>query len=413
MPPAVSPADAASRRPGALLALSAGSVALIAFEILRIYWIMPFPGSQEGGTLGWAWLLHRAAWLLRPALWLVIAVAAARAWATRRVRSRVLAALALVACGLVTWQANARMSAEAIFRQPVTLSFAKSSESSLPPDALVLGIVLDGRARAYPIRYIGYHHQVRDVVAGKPVMVTYCTVCRTGRVFSPVVEGRPDDFRLVGMDRWNAMFEDSRTGSWWRQATGEAVAGPMKGARLEELPSAQASWSSWLSEHPDSDVMEPDPAFAPSYERMPAFEQGTNESRLTGRDEASWGEKSWVVGVVADEHARAFDWNELVTARALSDRVGDVPVALILLPDGVTFRAFDARWPGGIVVLSPDAASGRWRDSASGTIFTDAGVALDGPHAGARLRTLAAYQEFWHSWRDFRPGTSARRAAGS
>ena len=43
-------------------------------------------------------------------------------------------------------------------------------------------------------------------------MVTYCTVCRTGRVFSPIVEGQPETFRLVGMDHFNAMFEDEGTG---------------------------------------------------------------------------------------------------------------------------------------------------------------------------------------------------------
>jgi hypothetical protein len=39
-------------------------------------------------------------------------------------------------------------------------------------------------------------------------MITYCTVCRTGRVFSPDVDGKPETFRLVGMDHFNAMFED-------------------------------------------------------------------------------------------------------------------------------------------------------------------------------------------------------------
>lgn len=98
---------------------------------------------------------------------------------------------------------------------------------------LVITVERKGDARAYPIELIGYHHQVLDTIDGEPVMVTYCTVCRTGRAFSPLVNGEPETFRLVGMDHYNAMFKDgTRTKSWWRQATGECIAGPLKGQLL-------------------------------------------------------------------------------------------------------------------------------------------------------------------------------------
>ena len=397
------------RRIAPTIAFSLACLAILAFEALRVYWIMPFPGSQEGETLPWAYGLHRARWPVRVVLWGALIVSGYRLWAGGRLRGRILAGLGLIACGLVTWQANGPMSADAMFLEPSTIAFARRADTALPADALVLGVVRGGQPRAYPIRIIGYHHQVRDVLGGEPVMVTYCTVCRSGRVFIPVVQGAPDEFRLVGMDGFNAMFEDSRTRSWWRQATGEAVAGPLKGTRLEEVPSEQASWGTWLVAHPDSDVLEPDPAFADRYERLPAFEQGTNESALTGRDDTSWAEKSWIVGVLAGDGARAFDWNELVESRAIADRVGEVPVALLLAADGVTFRAFDARWPGGIASLEPTDDPRRFVDAATGTTFSDAGVALDGEHAGARLQALPAYQEFWHSWRTFHPGTSVRK----
>ena len=100
---------------------------------------------------------------------------------------------------------------------------------------LVIGVVNNGEAKAYPIRFLGYHHQVQDTVGGKPVIVTYCTVCRTGRVFEPMVNGKPEKFRLVGMDHFNAMFEDATTKSWWRQVNGEAITGKLKGQQLPEV----------------------------------------------------------------------------------------------------------------------------------------------------------------------------------
>jgi hypothetical protein len=43
----------------------------------------------------------------------------------------------------------------------------------LKDDDEVFGIVVAGRARAYPTTMISYHHVVNDVIQGIPVAVTY------------------------------------------------------------------------------------------------------------------------------------------------------------------------------------------------------------------------------------------------
>ena len=380
----------------------------LAVEVLRVYWIMPLPGSQRGGTIDAAYGLDRWIWVIRGVAGLALLWALARLLVRGRWPARIASLLGLSLLGLVAFQTNGPMSADVMFRQPTRLSFAVAGQGSVAPEALVVGVALTdasggSQARAYPIQFIGYHHQVRDVVAGHPVMVTYCTVCRTGRVWSPVVEGTVETFRLVGMDHWNAMFEDSRTGSWWRQANGEAITGPLEGQRLAEIPSQQMTWAAWSARHPESDVMQPDPEFAEAYAHMVGFAEGTKPGSLTGRDPASWQRKSWVVGVVVGDAARAFDWNELVRERILRDRVGDQPVILLLGADGASFRVFASA-----LELEPTENPSRFRDRTSGGLWDESGLALDGPQAGTRWATVPAYQEFWHSWQDFHPGTTAR-----
>ncbi|WP_199879948.1 DUF3179 domain-containing (seleno)protein [Arundinibacter roseus] len=79
---------------------------------------------------------------------------------------------------------------------------------------------VNNQAHEYPIQNIEYHHQIQDTPGGKLIIVTYCTVCHTGRVFEPIVNGQLETFLLVGMDHFNTMFEDKTTGSWWRQVNG-------------------------------------------------------------------------------------------------------------------------------------------------------------------------------------------------
>jgi hypothetical protein len=287
------------------------------------------------------------------------------------------------------------MAADAMFLAPTSLNMATPAENAVALDRLVVGLEIAGDARAYPIQFIGYHHQVTDTVAGRPVLVSYCTVCRTGRVFSPFVEGVQEGWRLVGMDQFNAMFEDQTTGSWWRQANGEALVGPRKGSRLEELPSRQVTLAQWLALHPQSRVMQADPVLQDRYATSYAFEDGTSSSRLTGSDTTSWAEKAWVVGITLGGESRAYDWNTLRRTRVINDVLGNVPLVLALAADGKSFFAFQ-RPSGGV----------RMQIRGDSLVADSNAWSLGGLGPSGALAAIQASQEFWHSWRTFQPGTS-------
>ena len=194
-----------------------------------------------------------------------------------------------------------------MFYQVKQKAFIAATNDTTNRKKLVIGVVFDGVAKAYPIQIIGYHHQVMDTVGDTPVMITYCTVCRTGRAFSPIVNGKQESFRLVGMDHFNAMFEDATTKSWWQQATGKAIAGPLKGSALQEFPSRQLTLEAWLREYPNSTILQPDTSFKKDYDDLADYDKGTVKSGLERRDSASWKKKSWVVGVINHEWSKAYD----------------------------------------------------------------------------------------------------------
>ena len=113
---------------------------------------------------------------------------------------------AVLAAG-VAWVVNTQLSADHLFLLPQRLVMATPQHNMVALERLVVGVAINGEARAYPLKFIGYHHQVPDSVWGQPVLVSYCSVCRAGRVFSPVLDGRVEAFRLVGMDHFNAMLQ--------------------------------------------------------------------------------------------------------------------------------------------------------------------------------------------------------------
>jgi hypothetical protein len=382
------------------------AVALALFEAANVYLIMPLPGSQRLPSVDLAYFFHTWRWAFRALFATSAVMALPHVWRAGGWR-RIAAVFAVASVGAIAYAANFVMPADRLFLQPRVLTMAPAAQNRVDTARLVVGTVVGGEARAYPIQFIGYHHQVRDSIGGRPVMVSYCTVCRTGRVFVPLVDGKLETFRLVGMDQFNAMFEDATTGSWWRQANGEAITGPLKGTTLAELPSWQVSLGQWLALHPASLVMQPDSAFVRAYGTSYDFESGASKSELTGTDTVSWNDKAWVVGLTVNGASRAYDWNRLKRERVVNDTLGGVPVVVALARGDKGFFAFRRPDAASLVAWQGDTlVSGGVAYALDGTPIAASWAGRASATAPAALAPLQASQEFWHSWRTFQPATT-------
>ena len=388
------------------LLLIAGLLLLFFGEILNVYFIMPFPGSQRSDTIDTAYFLHNNLWWIRCIGLALIAYPLYRIFTKGKVRSKMIAGIALLLYAVIFYLFNFRFLADKMFYQPKQKQMATVIKNAVDQDKLVLSIHINGEAKAYPIMVIGYHHQVKDTVGGEPVMVTYCTVCRTGRAFSPFIKGQYQQFRLVGMDHFNAMFEDENTKSWWRQATGEAIAGPQKGNVLNELPSEQMELQAWIRKYPDTKILQPDSSFTKKYEQLEDFDMGTIDSHLEKRDSASWQFKSWVVGVLINAKAKAYDWNDLLQYKLINDSLNAVPLVLVVEKDSASFHAWNRTVNGRVLDFMVNENDDIIKDINTGSSWNMDGLCIEGELKGQQLAVVPAYQEFWHSWQQFRPGTT-------
>ncbi|HMK19379.1 MAG TPA: DUF3179 domain-containing (seleno)protein [Chitinophagaceae bacterium] len=369
-----------------------GLIGLLLFEIANVYFIMPMPGSQQMNSIDLAYFLYKWRWIFRGVFTAMIFIGLFRSQWKRK--WLLIFPIAIVVA--VVYMTNFVMAADAMFKQPKQLLLVSAASNKVDSNRLVLGVSINGEAKAYPIRFLGYHHHIQDTVGGKPIMVTYCTVCRTGRVFEPIVNGKKEKFRLVGMDHFNAMLEDATTKSWWRQVTGEAIAGKLKGQQLPEVYSTQTSLADWLQLNPNSLIMQADTNFIKSYDSTFKFESGTSKSKLTGTDSLSWKDKSWVIGVKTGKESKAYDWNQLKKEKLIQDKIGSTPVLIVLSKTEKSFFAFERPSENATFSLNGDTL-----------LFNNYKLRIDGKGIDTTfsLKALPASQEFWHSWRTFNPGT--------
>ena len=371
-----------------------GLIGIILFEVMKVYFIMPFPGSQRMNSLDFAYFLHSYRWFIRSLFGLLVVAGVFNAFQVKR---KWIPGLVMVIMLVVVYYFNFKMTAESIFKEPEVLSFKPKAENILNDSSIVVAVGNNGEVKAYPIRFIVYHHQVQDTVGGKPMLITYCSVCRTGRVFEPIVNGKPEKFRLVGMDHFNAMFEDATTKSWWRQANGEAVTGPLKGEILPEVESIQLTLGKLFELYPNALVMQLDKASETNYDSLAKYERGKSKGDLTRTDSLSWKDKSWVVGIELNKISKAYDWNLLKEQRIINDKMGETNLVIALSADEQSFVAFER---------PSDSVSFTIRND---TLFTKESSydfsGMDIANPLQRLKRIKAYQEFWHSWSTFHPNT--------
>jgi hypothetical protein len=370
-----------------------GLIGLTFFEILNVYFIMPMPGSQRMESIDFAYFLYNWRWGFRA---FFLACALTGIVTIIKSEKKWLPIIATTITIGVAYLFNFQMTAEKMFEQPSKVVLLPKFENRVAKDRLVIGIENNGEAKAYPISFLAYHHQVQDTVGGKAVIVTYCNVCRTGRVFEPKVNGKLEKFRLVGMDHFNAMLEDATTKSWWRQVNGEAIVGSLKGEYLPEIEAYQVTVEKWLELFPNGTVMQADANFMQKYDSLAKFEKGFSTSILTRTDSIPWQDKSWVIGLELGNQSKAYDWNELKNKRIINDLIGDKAIVVALSFDEQSFVAFVRPSAVSFTINSKDQL-------VSDSILYDfTGSGLD---SNLVLKRVKASQEFWHSWLTFHPDT--------
>ena len=113
---------------------------------------------------------HAPLWTMMAAV-LVVALAV---WQWPRVRWRARSILAVCAVLVVGSAVMARLNYfEWMFHPVAQPGFQRAEQTKLDDGEMVLTVTFNNDARAYPIREMGYHHIVNDVVGGVPVAVTY------------------------------------------------------------------------------------------------------------------------------------------------------------------------------------------------------------------------------------------------
>ncbi|MBI2505301.1 MAG: DUF3179 domain-containing protein [Candidatus Latescibacteria bacterium] len=304
--------------------------------------------------------------------------------------------------------------------------------SYVAEEDLVLGVVVDGEARAYPENLGWWHEIINDRIGDRSIAVTLCPLTGTGLVFNATdQDGSQIEFGVSGLlINSNLVMYDRRDGNTlYPQMIYTGISGSYKDQQLELLPVVETTWAMWRRMYPDT--------------RVAQF--GTGLDRYTERQRSNYGSvglyltypygayrtdhgdlflfadatatpdlsvlraKEVVLGVCLEGRAKAYPFRDLPDGAVVNDLVGSTPLVVIFDRASQTAIPYSRALAGqtlSFYAVDPEGTMPvEFRDVETGSRWNMLGEAIAGPLEGQRLEQLPAYNSMWFAWDTYRRGT--------
>ena len=203
---------------------------------------------------------------------------------------------------------------------------------------------------------------------------------------------------------------DNETETYWSQLLGEALEGPLAGAKLTPLASVQTTWAEWKKAYPDTKALRT--GGTGGYDTYDSYYNSGSAGVLgETRQDNRLNRKELIAGAVLDGQPIAYPHSALRDSRVVNDTINGQPLAVFFDPttrtavlyertviddDGqehlLTFQATDDP----IEFVDQETGS-RW--------LLLNGMAIDGDLQGSKLTAIPSTSSFWFGWKDWYPET--------
>lgn len=207
--------------------------------------------------------------------------------------------------------------------------------------------------------------------------------------------------------RNGVMIVKSKDGSLWSALTGVAIEGPQKGKKLQRVPSLTTTWSHWLLLHPESTAYNLFDGKKYPIVDLPTKLSDEAKNSINSKD-SRLDAMTPVLGVEGKKTRVAFSLKDLAARHVAQTKVDDESVAMFWYGRTQSAVAYKTTVNGQALTfyadkISPETAP--FKDKETGSRWTLAGRAVDGPLRGKELEWVDSIQCRWFAWSSEYPKT--------
>jgi hypothetical protein len=201
-----------------------------------------------------------------------------------------------------------------------------------------IAVSLNDVNRFYPFQILVWHEIVNDTLGGQRVLVTYCPLCLSGKLWNS-----------------NLVMYDRKTDSMWSQVLGEAIVGEMTGTRLKVLASDQMRFGEWRKLNPTGEVLSRDTGTTRFYGQDPYGDYYTTPGTFfpVNAEDDRLEQKDFILGIVVNGKAKAY-WPEAIKKAGEIEDLFESKIIIVRYESDIdAVRLFEKKSSGVLERINP------------------------------------------------------------
>ncbi len=153
--------------------------------------------------------------------------------------------------------------------------FDTAQTTPFKADERVVGMVINGEAKAYPFGILNWHEIVNDTLGNTNITVSYCPLCDTIVAF----ERQNTTFGVSGkLFQSCLVMYDRSDDTLYAQPWALGVMGSQVNRSLKRVEAVKTTLGQWLKQHPKSQILSAETGHQRDYFRYPYGDYYTNQS---------------------------------------------------------------------------------------------------------------------------------------
>ncbi len=269
---------------------------------------------------------------------------------------------------------------------------------------IVIGIKINGIARAYPHSIMNWHEIVNIETAGDYHSLIYCPLTGTAALWTIPTEFSNKTFGVSGiLYNSNIIPYDRETDSNWVQMLAQSVNGNKRGDFIEENAVIETRWDTWIAMNPNTTVLSEVTGFSRNYNNYPygSYLADTNLLFDVANDDSRLHPKKRVLGINNNGVNKVYNLDDFsVGIDVINENPGSAGYVVIgsaglnfaiayssVASDGtqLTFTALQDSLPAVMV-------------DNEGNEYDSLGNAISGDRLGQKLTLESDFIAFWFAW---------------
>lgn len=282
-----------------------------------------------------------------------------------------------------------------------------SDATFLSDEDLVVGILKDGEARAYPHIILDWHEVVNDEINNNFFTLNYCPLTGTAFAWESASNNERTTFGVSGLlYNANLILYDRSTDSNWSQLRLECVNGELINEEPKLYSVVETDWITWRTLYPDTKVLSLETGFSRNYGVSPYGDYATNNDRFIFRPDitnAALPNKERVYAIIDDNKSKVYQFSDFNDGKTIVDRFNNEDYLIVGNDDLIygfklegdqTNLTFEMSLGDNPEVFFIDNENNKW------SVF---GEAIEGPRTGEFLTPVKSVISYWFAIAAFYP----------